>query len=355
MNVRTKPRSHPAIKDRDTFHESLAAELAGEDTQQAKNELGIINPVAQAPAAQAPAAQAPVAQVPEPQAPATQTPTAPVSTDNVFDFSSTQPVSVGTQEVELARRVAELEQQLEVISTERDEARTQLAGTLESTKNELAELEELRKYRQEAELRKRLSLDNIEFENVSPEVARELNEKVFMPAVTAMHSSFEEKTKALNAQLEQTRKEAEERIKSETEAQAAQRYARINSELERAMPGVSSIIQSPAFREYLRKPSGEHATTTLGELVGMEYHKGNTAYVISAVNNFMNGRPNINDIASAPAVTTASAPATSAEQEDMTQYTPERLREMNLAVQTGKITNAEYREWYGKYKQHKNQ
>lgn len=354
MSVRTKPRSHPAIKDRDTFHETLAAELAGEATQPAKNELGVITPAAGTPATPA-APEAPATQAPAAQAPAAQAPAAPVSTGNVFDFSSTQPAPAGTQEVELARRVAELEQQLAATSTERDDARTQLAGTLEATKAELAELEELRKYRQEAEIRKRLSLENIEFENVSPEAARELNEKVFMPAVTAMQTSFEEKTKALNAQLERTRKETEDRIKSETEAQAAQRYARINSELERALPGAASIIQSPAFKEYLRKPSGEHATTTLGELVGMEYHKGNTAYVISAVNSFMNGRPNINDVASAPAVTTASAPASSAEQEDMTQYTPERLREMNLAVQTGKITNAEYREWYGKYKQHKNQ
>lgn len=365
MSVRTKQRSHPAIESRDKYHEDLAASIAtgtgGEDVG-----LGIIQPagapadVPQSQPQSQPQAQPQVQpQVqpqtqPQPQAqPQVNAGHPPASTvpDQIFSFSTPQeqPVDQSTQ------KVKELEDKLSRVSSESEATKARLEKELEQARAERAELEELRRYRQEVELRKKLALDDIEFENLTPEAAREMSEKVFMPAVSAIQSSFEEQTKALNEQIEKTKREVAERTQRETEAQKAERLARINSELERAVPGAAGIVQSQAFAEYMRQPSAPHATTTLGEMVGMEYHKGNIAYVANAIKNFLNNRPNINDVAQAPTVTTATAPATQQSQEDLSQYTPNRLREMNLAVQTGQITKEEYREWYKKYTQYKNQ
>lgn len=211
---------------------------------------------------------------------------------------------------EFATREQELKAQ---VDADRAETQRQLAALRDEAKTE----RDLRQAR-EAELaainnEKMFSVDLSGFEHVSPEAARELNEKIMRPIVSRMQAEHAQRLEGIT----RAQKEREERInasfaKIEEDTAAAAR-ARTNRRLLAEHPDFAQVTASAAFSEFkaARIPG---TRTTWGSEMAKAYAEGDAAYVNEALSAFKSQhiKPQLSAVAEARSGGGSSTVATQA-------------------------------------------
>lgn len=323
--VKLAPRHHHA-------QDSETRRLAKEAREAAA--AGNAPPAAEPPAVPA-APQATIVPPGEPAAPAT--PTTPPAASQTPMFADPNEPPAPPQK---SARELELEQELLQEREKNGQLTAAQQQQLALAQQNSEELAELRQLRERLEMDKLTSLDGIELESLDPAVAQELGQKVFRPLAERINKNFETRLNVTEQQLAAERAERAQLESQLSERDLAARRGAVNSKIFTAHPDFENIRQSPEFATYMQTKVRGGSQLTLGTLMANEYHNGNADFVISAVNEFKQGRPSLENIASAPSTTTATQPAGN---DDTPEYTQADLTEWNRQVATGEMTREEYK------------
>lgn len=247
-------------------------------------------------------------------------------------------------------REQQLEQELATYKQRLGDLEDRLQGEARSLPDDVQkELDELRKYRDDHEMQQLLAVDQ-EFEAIDRDAAAELSAKVLRPALEHLEKRFGDKLRSTQEELASFQKERQTRDAGMTEAQKNAERAKVNAAILGSHPDFESIIQSTQFAEFSARPAWKGSRVTLGQLMRDEYNNGNADFVIEALNDYKSGKPSLADIASVSTATTASAPASTSDEQ---QYTEEDVSSWNNKLATGQMTRAEYKELRAKYKAQK--
>lgn len=219
------------------------------------------------------------------------------------------------------------------LASERDALRQQLA-------DERAQMEELRKSKDElddikrrahlrAEIQKQ-AIDNLE--TVSPDDYQSIVESVTNLTLAS--------TEPLKRELEQQRRELDERTRYNQKLYADTRRNMLNNKIFAAHPDFNQLINTPEYRSFMAQRDGL-SSETRDARASREYLNGNTDYVIDLLNQFKSGRASAGNVATVPPVQVAPGAAQVLAQPAGSQ--PLTLRELNNLFQTRQITADEYR------------
>jgi hypothetical protein len=148
------------------------------------------------------------------------------------------------------------------------------------------------------------------------------------------------------SQLQAERAERERLQAQQSEAQLSQQRRTVNDQIFKAHPDFDTIRASQEFSAYMAQPTRAGASLTLGTLLANEYHSGNADFVIQAINDFKQGRPSLEAIASAPTAGTGTTPASDTNQP---QYTADDVAEWNRKRARGEITTEEFKKLRAQY------
>ena len=310
-------------------------------------------PAVPAPAATTPVA--PAAPVVTP-APAATTP-APVTAKDVFAWgfepgdepvpaaapaatTVPDPAVKSARELELESRIAELE-------TSNTNLTAAQQRELEQRNAELEELEQLRAFKRQQETAKLLAMDGIEFENLDPEMARELSQKYLAPVLQRQQEAFEAQTTKMAQRLDELAKSRQTDQERQTEQQRTEVLTRTNSAIFAAHPDFQAIQQSPEFQRVLAQRV-KGSRTKLSDIAASEYHAGNAQFIVDLVTQFKAGRPSLEDIASATTSGTGTIPATETGEPE---FSSEDVQKWNAQVATGELSREDYRKNMAKYRE----
>jgi hypothetical protein len=237
------------------------------------------------------------------------------------------------------------------------EQATQLQGRFDSERAETqrqldalrAETASERKLRQEQEAElvklrrdKTFEVDFGSVENMTPEAARELTDKVMRPVLERMRSDYETRI----ADIERMSRERDERyannFKHIDESTAERARVRTNQKLLAAHPDFQQLAASPEFARFKdqRIPG---TRTTYGQEMARAYGDNDAEYVNETMALFKQtriGAPSLAAVAGAPSGTAATTVATRPAAAPQ-KYSYEDLSKWRAQRRRGEITAAE--------------
>lgn len=343
--VRPAPRHHHGVTAAEEFRKQNAEAygIQSEAPLAAEPVAPATQPATTAPAVP-PAVAAPESQPAQP---------AEAAIDNIFQFKLVPPSDVQDEDTAApdqdrpGRRELELQQEVEELRARYSELTAAQKLELEKREEERKELEELRAYRRQKHIDSLLDTNNLELDSVDPAVAKELVDKVLRPALDRQQQAYEGGNEEIRKALAEEKAAREELAKKAAEAEKNRLQEATNKKIFAAHPDFRAINNSREFKRFLASTI-EGTNTRLDSLVAGEYYRGNADFVISVVNQFKNGRPNLEDIASVQASGTGSAPANGGSEEP--EYTDDDVAEWNTQMVRGEISREEFREKMAKYR-----
>lgn len=233
------------------------------------------------------------------------------------------------RELELERLLLDEKARYQQLTQEQQQQR-------ELINNELAEL---RQFKANIELERQINLDGVDFQTIDPLVAREIAEKVVKPVLGRQREQYESQLQKTQAQLEAERAERLRRDAERTDRQKAERLEGINRKIMEAHPDFTHVRNTSAFNEFLAQPVRPGSQITMAQAIGHEYHSGNVQFVIDALNEFKQTRPDLAAFAAAGVSTVASQPAMAADEPELSYSDLERW---NMEFATGRMKRDEY-------------
>lgn len=242
----------------------------------------------------------------------------------------------------------DLARDLEELRRENNELKNRMAETDNLTKAQREELEQLRRATVEREAEELLSLSGVELENLDPDAARELTDKILRPAIQRMRGTFDQDLTQMASKLEESTRSIEKMRSETSEREKKSQLARINSAITTAHPDFPKLMESREFKRFLRSTVAG-SSITLGEIVSREYNAGNADFVVDVVSKFKGDRPSLDSIASAPASGTGTTPASN--EPEAPTYTAQDVADWNRQFATGKLSRTQYRENMQKYRE----
>lgn len=308
--------------------------LAAEAAERFKKELesggtGAAEPGVTIPAATVVPPAPPAAEV---VAPAATTMTPPVAgTEAPISFTPITPTGPTARELEL-------EQELSAVRAEAE--RYKVTSELSVSKQAAldAELEELRRLKQQQEVSELLMMDGVEFNTLAPESVAELKDKLLVPAITRLNSAARERERAITEKLEQERQARQQADLEKLQAQQKETRRKVDAKILAAIPDLQKLQNTQEYLEFMRSPVAG-SSFTQGDLLGNEYQLGNADYVIEAINRFRSGKPDLSAVASIANTTTASHPAEPGV--EAPKYTLEDVTKWKFLVQSGRMSREE--------------
>lgn len=270
--------------------------------------------------------------------------------DNLLLGLTPAPDDIDDQEDQPTQRKIdpELQRELEELRRENSGLKSRVEETENISKSQLEELERLRRATIEREAEELLSLSGVELENLDPDAARELTDKVLRPAIQRMRGTFDQDVSQLASKLEESSRSIEKMRSESAEREKKSQLARINAAITAAHPDFPKLMESREFKRFLRSTVAG-SSITLGEIVSREYNAGNPDFVISAVNQFKGGRPSLESIAAAPTSGTGTTPPSN--EPEQPTYTAQDVANWNRQYATGELSRDQFRENMQKYRE----
>ncbi|MDU8951667.1 MAG: hypothetical protein E7G41_06410, partial [Bifidobacterium sp.] len=235
-----------------------------------------------------------------------------------------------------SERELDLERQLLEEKARNQQLTAEQQQQLEHVNNELSEL---RQFKNNIELERQINLDGIDFQTIDPAVAREIAEKLVKPVLGRQKAEYETQLQKTQQQLEAERAERLRRDAERTDRQKTERLESINRKITEAHPDFTNVRNSVAFSEFLAQPVRAGSKITMAQAIGHEYHNGNAQFVIDALSEFKQSRPDLAAFAAAGVSTVASQPAVNLDEPD---FTYADLEQWNMDFATGRMKRDEY-------------
>lgn len=201
------------------------------------------------------------------------------------------------------------------------------------------ELNELREFKAAVDFERRFNLDGVQLESLDDQAVRELTDKVLKPMLQRTQEEYQQQLRKTQQQLEEERAERLRWEAQRTEQQKAQQLEAMNRKITQAHPDFMSIRETAAFKQFLAQPVRAGSNITMAQTLGHEYHNGNVNFVIQALNEFKQARPDLSSVAAAGVNMTAVVPAVTNTEP---VYSYNDLEKLNVEFAKGIITRDEY-------------
>lgn len=257
-------------------------------------------------------------------------------------------VPVDPRDLEIARLQAELEQRIAATPTQAPVPPVEVTQPLPSfddtTKQQLEELAAIKRQQRAAELLKQHSAT---LENLDPEQAAEITNKLLMPVIEMNLTEAEEANKrmsAIQAELESLR---QQQVQPEQVSKQIKQQQVDNSILT-AHPDFLALRETPEFKAYSASRLGS-TSITVGQMLAHEYTQGNAQFVIDTINQYKASQPSIQSIASVPmSGSGVQQPVPQAEQPKT--FPPNYLADLNYRYLRKEISLTQYKEALAEYR-----
>jgi hypothetical protein len=191
-----------------------------------------------------------------------------------------------------------------------EQAQEQLRAMQATLETSARENEEIRSRLRNMERESTYRVDYNELESLTPDVARELDEKLIRPRLTRIEDEYEQRLKQQRSDFERERDDLRKGQTDLNETQKNERLARINRGIERKHNDFQRLVNDQTFLTFLDQTI-PGTRTKFGTEMRAAYYDGDIDYVTSVVDRFKQGgaAPALHQIADAGAVRVASTPA----------------------------------------------
>lgn len=330
--VKPKPRKNWAKDDLEAFRASLS------DERQEQPAPDIKPAPAPAPAEPPKAAEPapPPSPPPVPEAP-TQAP--------AFSFGlpqSTVPVT-DTEKEELRKALQEREAKLAQMEADR-------AQHLADLETEREQRKALAEFKKEQELKERLNIDAIEWENLDKEQAKELTDKLLKPALMTNDEKIKEIERRQNEQIELLKKQLDEEKRAQSEKSMLTAREQTNKAVYKAHPDLDKIISRNEWAKLMLEPVAPNSTKTWGMILNEEYQNNNTDYIVDFVAAYKKTLPDIAEVTHVSTATASEEPSRK-EASDLAPLSDAELQDLRMKVSRREITRQEFNAILAKHRE----
>lgn len=234
------------------------------------------------------------------------------------------------------------------LSDERDALKKQLEETRQAMQ---AMQEEAAKYRAMEEDRfidNYIDREGDAFVSIDREDARRL----LKPLYQTFRDEMGKRSQQSEARLRELSDSVQKRLDDMQLREEQERLTRFRNAVLKAHPDLADLQTTDAYRRVMLTPVASNSDLLIGNVVATEFQKGNVEYVNQVLDQIRaeagRSRPqSLETIASVSGSGTATAPAAPTDDGEMSL---DKLEQMKVDVQTGKMSRKEFREAMQKYR-----
>ena len=234
------------------------------------------------------------------------------------------------------------------LSDERDALKKQLEETRQAMQ---AMQEEAAKYRAMEEDRfidNYIDREGDAFVSIDREDARRL----LKPMYQTFRDEMGKRAQQSEDKMRELANTVQQRLDDMQQREEHERLTRSRNAVLKAHPDLAELQNTDAYRRVMLTPVGSGSNLLIGNVVATEFQKGNVEYVNQVLDQIRaeagRSKPqSLETIASVSGSGTATAPAAPTDDSEMDL---DRLEQMKVDVQTGKMSRKEFREAMQKYR-----
>lgn len=333
--VRPKLRMpHPAIAAAKQFRESLAQEGFNAQPSTPPVPEQVTQPVPSMEPAGQPAPVSPPPQ-PQPQPQPAQPP------QYVHPTQMPLPDSYYTQP-------EDTREDYRTLSAERDQLRKDLEQTRKDLESMQASIAKYRSMEDDNFIDSYLAQEGDKLVSINQEDAKRL----LAPMYKTLRQEMARRQEEADARLAELNTSVSQRFEDLRAKEEALRMEQTRAAVLKAHPNLAELQKTEAYQRIMLTPVGVNSNLLLGNIVANEFQRGNVDYVNQILDQVQKEvtagqAPALDNIASVSGAGVASAPAAPTVTEELDL---EKLEQMKIDVQTGRMSKKEFREAMRKYR-----
>lgn len=235
-------------------------------------------------------------------------------------------------------------------------------STLEQERNNLrAEVEQLKKQLETSnqslsrarELEDEQFIDKYLDDNQAnfTSISRDDAKLLLTPVYKSFKNSMDKRADEAEARIRAVEEEMNKRMAAIREKEQLELRRRTRDELLKVHPDLAEFQKTDAYCKAMLSPIGPGAAITLGQVVGVEFERGNAAYINDVLTRIkQEAQQQTGSLESVASVSSQASTTTQPAAAQSPGYTLEDLDRLKQDVQTGRMSRAAFREAMHKYR-----
>lgn len=225
-----------------------------------------------------------------------------------------------------------------------EDLRRQLAETNKALEESRSAVSKYRQMEEDHYIDSYLNNEDNQFTTIDKEDAR----KLLKPLYKGMREDFDRRSQRESARIDEIKSEFDKQIADMKQREENQRREYTRQRILKAVPDLEELQKKPEYSRAMMSPISANSSILLGNVVASEFMKGNADYIIDVLNKIKGTpEPTLDSQASVSFSSSATKPA--APNND-TELSLERLEQMKVDVQTGRMSRSQFRELLRKYR-----